>query len=365
MIKRILVFYFILFTMLCFPVSALESYQLELRDGKVITFTTFSKIGEKALKVITDKGNGLTITRKQLSDAEIIRRFGSLFLRNYGKAYPVQSKLPKDYNPYEFRDSIKVRYEQMELLKWKNYFADLKYYLFKPDKKNIKSGEKVPLVIFFHGMGDQNHMGRHPQCLIFVQPEIQKKYPCYFIAPMLNNDKFDGWRGKNSLTKHNCTGSMESLFLLIDDMITRYPNIDGDRIYVTGLSSGGIACWEAIAKYPERFAGAVPIAGASSALYEEMAKMKNKLKIGIWAFCNTTEIEYNRKYSIGLLKRVAKLGSDARYSTFRITKQYDRDYKHSSSNPKLSSKHSAQNWAYAEPDLIPWLFSQKRTSAGK
>jgi predicted peptidase len=39
----------------------------------------------------------------------------------------------------------------------------------------------------------------------------------------------------------------------IDQIIKKYPNIDKNRIYITGLSSGGHGCWEAISKNPWLF----------------------------------------------------------------------------------------------------------------
>ena len=331
--------------------------EIQLRNGDIVAFSSFAKVGDKALKVVTEDGQKLLIPRQKLSDAEIIRRFGALVPIHYGKAVYVSSKLPADFNPYEFRDAIKIRYEQLNLYDWKSQYYPMKYYLFVPERKNIKKTEKVPLVVFLHGMGDQNHMNRHPQCLIFVQPEIQKKYPCYFMAPLLHKDEKVAWTGSSSFNKNNCISSMQSVIDIIDNLIKKNPNIDEDRIYLTGLSSGGIGCWEAVTKFPGKFAGIVPIAGASPYCY---GNIKLPQKVAVWAFCNPHEKQYVRNFTAKMLKRAADLGADSRYSKFRITKQYDKQYKHSKNAPKLSAGHAAQNWAYAESDLIPWLFAHKR-----
>ena len=44
------------------------------------------------------------------------------------------------------------------------------------------------------------------------------------------------------------------------DLATTY-NIDPDRVYVTGLSMGGMGTWSAVTAQPDRFAAAVPMSG--------------------------------------------------------------------------------------------------------
>ena len=98
--RNLLILYFATFAV---SLSALEYNQIELRDGKVISFSSCSKVGQKALKVVTVEGKQMTVPRENLSDSEIIRRFGSLIPLYYGKAYYKESKLPGDFNTGEFR----------------------------------------------------------------------------------------------------------------------------------------------------------------------------------------------------------------------------------------------------------------------
>ena len=245
----------------------LEYNQLQLKNGKVLTFTSFGKADTNTLKVILFSGTVLKISRKDLSEKEARRRFGNKFGTSknfkykpkYGKAYFVKSKLPKDFDPDQFKKMLTIGYDQLKSDVWFTPFYAMKYYKFVPNKENIKKDEKVPLVVFLHGMTDQKWMDRWPQDLIFVQDEVQKEYPCYFMAPMLNET--GGWCGSSDQNKNGCTDKMQMVIDIIDDMIETYLNLDEDRIYITGLSSGGLGAWEAVSKFPGKFAGAFPVAG--------------------------------------------------------------------------------------------------------
>ncbi len=53
--------------------------------------------------------------------------------------------------------------------------------------------------------------------------------------------------------------NVRSINIMLDDAIKRYP-IDTNRIYLTGLSMGGIGTWYFAIKNPERYAAIAPIA---------------------------------------------------------------------------------------------------------
>jgi poly(hydroxyalkanoate) depolymerase family esterase len=55
-------------------------------------------------------------------------------------------------------------------------------------------------------------------------------------------------------------GEVASVIGMIDAVIDRY-DLDGDRVYVTGLSAGGAMTAALLATYPDRFAGGAIIAG--------------------------------------------------------------------------------------------------------
>jgi predicted peptidase len=48
----------------------------------------------------------------------------------------------------------------------------------------------------------------------------------------------------------------------IVDEVVQLHNVDPDRVYLTGLSRGGIGTWGTAKRFPEKFAAIIPVAGA-------------------------------------------------------------------------------------------------------
>ncbi len=229
----------------------------------------------------------------------------------------------------------------------------LRYRLFTP-KPNIS--KKVPLVIFLHGYGDQNENAeniqlRHPQCMTFISPENQKKAPCFFMAPRLNGGKHwggvietyeDGMPQMAAFRVDKPTDTQVTLVELISKLIKDNPGIDPERIYLTGLSSGGSGCFSIAYNFPGHFAGLIPVCAGHPRLLDQTKKTH---KLAIWAFVNRNDEEEVRKACGLILDKYKALGGEVHYSTY---------------TDQGVGGHSAWNWAYAEPDLIPWLFKQKR-----
>ncbi len=60
--------------------------------------------------------------------------------------------------------------------------------------------------------------------------------------------------------------------------------VDGNRMYLTGLSLGGFGAWEYALRYPNRFAAVAPIAGGyifqSEEVPGDICKLKNLPDLG-------------------------------------------------------------------------------------
>ena len=98
---------------------------------------------------------------------------------------------------------------------------------------------------------------------------------------------------------------------IIDELIKKYPSIDTDRLYVTGLSSGGIGAWDAIAKFPGKFAGIIPIRAAW-----DPKMLQKKQNVAAWACYNEKEKTFTKNYCDKMLKKIVKIGGDARRTVY-------------------------------------------------
>ncbi len=234
------------------------------------------------------------------------------------------------------------------------------YRLFSPINK-----EKIPLVIFLHGRGDRgidNGMQIYHEAGIIVssnsllKAEIQSKYPCYILVPQCSNktenEEWAKWVGNSPETPFKGLGddgtyimsqlpseSGESALELIEQTI-RNKNIDADRVYIIGLSMGGFGAWEFIARKPQLFAAAIPMAGYSDP--NQLEKIKH---VPFWIFHGDIDKWNPVAGSRVMFKLLSNSNADVRYTEYENTG-------HGESFKK----------AFNESELIPWLFSKKRKS---
>jgi predicted peptidase len=125
------------------------------------------------------------------------------------------------------------------------------------DKHEQKDGATLPLVVFLHGgYGKGDDL---TQVLRFGLPQLLNTYdgnlgeliatPTYVLAPQCPGDL--NWSAPEM---------QDRVIAMIDDAIAHF-NIDVDRLYITGVSMGGIGTWSLLGRYSTKFAAAIPMSG--------------------------------------------------------------------------------------------------------
>jgi predicted peptidase len=122
----------------------------------------------------------------------------------------------------------------------------------------------------------------------------------------------------------------------IDALQKEFP-IDAKRLYVTGLSMGGYATWDALCRYPAKFAAGVPICGGG-----DESKVALMAKVPVWAFHSEDDNVVKVIRTRNMIEAMKKAGGDPKYNEYK------------------GLGHGSWGKAYAEPDLLPWLFAQRR-----
>jgi predicted peptidase len=99
---------------------------------------------------------------------------------------------------------------------------------------------------------------------------------------------------------------------------------------------GGFGAWIAISRYPDKFAAAIPICGGGdpSAIGATTAK--------VWAFHGSADTVVPPRRSREMIQALRRAGADPRYIEYS------------------GVGHNAWERAYREPELIGWLFAQRR-----
>jgi poly(3-hydroxybutyrate) depolymerase len=318
--------------------------EIALRNGKTISVVRAVRIDDNLLAVKLADGKTGKMKRGQLSERDQLRCFGPPAPPhpNAGEVAVTPSGLPPDFDHNQFVASFTVKPEHLQTGSFKTPFYTMPFRYFVPE--GLPTGIRVPMVVFLHGVceGGTDNLKQllHRQPLIFVQPWMQEKYPCFFVAPQLN--KNGPWCGSSGGNPMNATEELQIVVAIVDELQTRFPSIDPDRIYLTGLSSGGLGVFEALAKYPGKFAGGVPISAGYFRFAQEYFRPQ---QVAVWAFLNPDERPSLRDDCRASLAKIAANGGTTRETNF---------------SAQSAGGHLAWFWAYAEPNLIPWLFAQRR-----
>lgn len=223
----------------------------------------------------------------------------------------------------------------------------LPYRFLKP--KNFDATKKYPLVVFLHGAGergDDNEAQLKHGVGLFLKEANRDNYPCFVVAPQCPKE---GYWASAKFTRDNypiqfdynytypITPALEAVIELVKDMADD-ATIDATRIYITGLSMGGMGTFEAVGRYPELFTAAAPVCGGGDvAAYKAV-----QAKVPFWIFHGDADgvvpVENSRK----MYQRLLSLGARVIY------KEY----------PGVN--HNSWDNAYAEVSLLPWLFSRRK-----
>lgn len=129
---------------------------------------------------------------------------------------------------------------------------------------------------------------------------------------------------------------------LIQDIKARY-NIDTNRIFLTGMSNGGVGALRIGINFPDRFAGVAPMAGAMPV--EAMPFLKNLKNTPVYIIHGSKDQVMSVEYSRKINSRLQDLGYDVVY------KEHD-----------MVHPQAGGHFFPAEelPDLVKWLGGKRR-----
>ena len=211
----------------------------------------------------------------------------------------------------------------------------LPYHLYIP--KHLNAGMKYPMVIFLHGYTDltiDTHKG-FPKG-VWSLPEIQKEHPHILFVPR-NRKKQDNWSSDEYRTM---------TINALDDLVAelngnpKTPNVDVDRLYLTGFSRGGQGTWNFIRTFPNKFAAAAPLSGFSHGPQNaEEAKSINHVPVWIFNGDGDRGVKGSR-ISFKALKEAD--ATDVRYHEYK------------------AQGHVIDDFAYFTDGFMDWMFTQKR-----
>jgi predicted peptidase len=223
----------------------------------------------------------------------------------------------------------------------------LPYRILYPEKYD--KSKKYPLVLFLHGAGERgndNEAQLTHGSKLFLDPGNRKKYPAIVIFPQCPKDGF--WssivadRSKTPVAfsfdySRPMTSPLSSVAAVVKQVVAE-EGVDPARLYVTGLSMGGMGTFELVFHSPDTFAAAMPICGGGDTKSYD-ARVRNT---SFWIFHGDQDAVVDAKYSREMVARLKELKADVRYTEY----------------PGVN--HNSWDNAFAEPTYMNWMFEHRK-----
>lgn len=253
--------------------------------------------------------------------------------------------------------------------------ASLPYRLFIPE--NYSRQQKYPLILTLHGVGESGtdnvaHVKKNRVAERWAEDSTQNVQKCFVVSPQCpTSDKWvnvPAWTNIYYSTQTlQESASLGRALALVDSLIKEFP-IDTNRLYITGLSMGGYGTWDALARHPGKFAGAIPVCGGS-----DTSKANLIRPTPIWTFHGAVDNTVPPMATRSMVARFEALGTPV----VKYTAQYANYFSGSTiTREKLTSKidsgattifceypdadHGIWTNTYNEPLITKWLFKQKK-----
>ncbi len=204
------------------------------------------------------------------------------------------------------------------------------YRLFKPVSLNTSDDRHYPLVVFLHsyaeaGTNNESQITGQTAPLVFVSEENRLKYPCFLVAPQLPQDEY--WYDVRRRPE---------LPALIQELQNHHA-IDPDRIYVTGMASGGASVWDTISRNSNLYAAAIPMSS-----FGRNYPLTNLLRLPIWDFHAGNDGVFGVSDTDSLISKLRNAGGRPIFTRYSF------------------GNFAIWNTAYQTPGLVEWLMAQKR-----
>ena len=223
----------------------------------------------------------------------------------------------------------------------------LNYRELVPDE--IAKGKKYPLVIFMHGAGERgsdNQKQLTHGSQMFLNPINREKYPAYVIFPQCPEKLYWAFRKRpESFLTLKAEEEMPPISVAIKELIDTYldnPSVDKRRVYIMGLSMGGMATYDLASRFPEIFAAAIPICGVA-----DIQRITNAKDVSWRIYHGDADDIVPVECSRHAYMALKKAGAKVEYFEFP------------------GCKHGSWNPAFNQSDFMDWLFAQKKTKRKK
>ena len=209
--------------------------------------------------------------------------------------------------------------------------VDYTYQVYVPPQ--IETAEKLPIIIFLHGIGQRGSGGFVPTS--GAGGALARHYlgqvPAIILLPQCSLGRYWSDRTMEQMV-------MKSLEQTIEEFAA-----DERRILLTGVSMGGYGVWYFAARHAGRFAALVSICGGSPFIKGDRfdSIVRGVGKTPAWLFHGANDKIVQVSESRQIVAALEANGANVKYSEYE------------------GVGHNVWLNALAEKDLLSWLFTQK------
>jgi len=206
-----------------------------------------------------------------------------------------------------------------------------------------------PVLFFLHGAGERGNDNEKQLvhgAKLFISDSVRQAFPAIVVFPQCPATSF--WSNVN--IQSSADGNREfyfrtggkpstgmALFLRLVKQVLKQEAIDKERVYIGGLSMGAMGTYEALRRKPKVFAAAFAICGG-----DHTSNVRKYAHVPLWIFHGEQDNVVPPTHSHAIVAELKRIGVQPKY-TFYPT-----------------ANHNSWDAAFAEPDLLPWLFGHTK-----
>jgi predicted peptidase len=215
----------------------------------------------------------------------------------------------------------------------------LSYRILKP--LNYNSNKQYPVHLFLHGAGERGndnvsqlvHGGK-----LFLKKENREQYNSWVIFPQAQKNDWWGYKDPYKFDYNVKESKAMSLVVKLMDDFTQRKDVNPNKVFVSGLSMGGMGTFVILNLRPEMFAAATPICGdGDPSLVSNYSK-----KVPIWIFHGSDDTVVSPKKSLKMAKAIIENGGSPKITFYE------------------NVGHDSWNNAFAEKDFLKWIHSKSK-----
>jgi predicted peptidase len=223
----------------------------------------------------------------------------------------------------------------------------LPYRILYPE--NYDKNKKYPLLLLLHGAGERgkdNEKQLTWGSKLFITAENRKNFPAIVVFPQCPEESFWAVTKIDRTTtpfkiEFDYTAEPNWPLAAANALVKKLANeegVDKSRIYISGLSMGGMGTFESVYRNPDLYAAALPICGGGDVNRYD----KRVAKVPFWIFHGAVDAVVNPQLSRDMVEKLKSLKAEVKYSEY----------------PGVN--HNSWENAFAEKDYLSWMLQHKK-----